>query len=306
MHQKKCNRWFATKAGLETHLRSDECQSGIQMFRKSSKKVSVDRNVHRSDYIKRVVADLAGSVTSSNHIATPTVLELYDGVRRDLPGGPYTVDITAKGHAAKVYRNVANLTNPQREYLEWCFQLGENDKALKIGPRTAATRMPLHGTTAGFLIYSETRFQNHRPEFWADKGVPTFRVSECLDHWYIKSWFSSRKQRGDPNELESIMYEGELVWKLPVARLRVIAKLLKIADGSKKELRVRIAERLNADSGDQFVGKKVKCNVDGEDVIGIIVSKGESVEKPGHMIYQVRYENGTEKNMYLDEITFTE
>ena len=187
-----------------------------------------------------------------------------------------------------------------------CFQLGENDKALKIGPRTAATRMPLHGTTAGFLIYSETRFENHRPEFWADKGVPTFRVSECLDHWYIKSWFSSRKQKGDPNQLESVMYQGELVWKLPVARLRGIAKLLGIADGSKQELRVRIAERLSADSGEQFVGKRVKYNVNGEDVLGTIVSKGESMERAGHMIYHVKYDNGHEKNMYLDEITFTE
>ena len=66
--------------------------------------------------------------------------------------------------------------------------------------------------------------------------MSTFRVSECLDHWYIKSWFSSRKQRGDPNELESITYAGELVWKLPVVRLRSIVKLLKIDDDSKNEL----------------------------------------------------------------------
>ena len=102
-------RWFATEAGLAAHLRGGECQSGIQMFRKSSKKVSVDRNVHRSDYIKRVVADLSGSVASSTHIATPAQLESYDGVRRDLPGGPCTVDGTAKGFADKVYRNVSNL-----------------------------------------------------------------------------------------------------------------------------------------------------------------------------------------------------
>ena len=302
----KCNRWFATKAGLEAHLRSGECQSGIQMFRKSSTNVSVDRNIHRSDHIKRVVADLSSSVTSSTHTVTSVVLELYDGVRRDLPGGPYTVPVTTKGYAVMVYRNVANLTHSQREYLEWCFQLGENDKSLKIGPRTAATRMPLHGTTAGFLIYSESRFQKHRPDFWADKGLPTFRVSRCLDHWYIKSWFSSRKQKGDPNELESVMYEGELVWKLPVVRLRVIAERLGIADGSKKELRERIAKRLSAHSGGQFVGKRVKCVVNGEDVLGTIVSAGESVDRAGHMIYQVKYDNGTEKNMYLDELAFTE
>lgn len=303
---KKCNRWFASKAGLKAHLRGGECQTGIQMFRKASTKVSVDRNVHRSDHIKRVVADLSGCVTSSTHTATPAVLELYDGVRRDLPGGPYTVPVTAKGYAAKVYRNAANLTPAQREYLEWCFQLGENDKSLKMGPRTTATRMPLHGTTAGFLLYSESRFQKHRPDFWADKGVPTFRVSQCLDHWYIKSWFSSRKQKGDPNELESVVYQGERVWKLTVARLREIAKHLGIDDGNKKELRDRIAKRLSADAGEQFVGKRVKCVVDGEDVLGTIASKSESVERAGHMIYRVQYVNGTENNMYLDEISFTE
>ena len=245
-------------------------------------------------------------MTSSTHTSTAAVLELYDGVRRDLPGGPYTVPVTASGYAARVYRNTTNLTPMQRDYLEWCFQLGEKDKSLKMGPRTAATRMPLHGTTAGFRLFSESRFQKHRPEFWADKGLPTFRVSKCLDHWYIKSWFSSRKQKGDPSDLESVVYQGEFVWKLPVARLREIAKHLSIDDGSKKELRERIAERLSADSGEQFVGKSVKCVVNGEDVLGTIVSKGESVERPGYMIYRVQYVNGMENNMYLDEITFTE
>ena len=102
------------------------------------------------------------------------------------------------------------------------------------------------------------------------------------------------------------MYEGELVWKLPVVRLRVIAERLGIADGSKKELRERIAKRLSAHSGGQFVGKRVKCVVNGEDVLGTIVSAGESVDRAGHMIYQVKYDNGTEKNMYLDELAFTE
>ena len=299
------NRWFATKTGLQAHLCRGECQSGIQMFRKASRDVSVDRNVHRCDHIKRVVAHLSGCVTSGTHTVTPEVLELYDGVRRDLPGGPYMVPTTVKGYAAQVYRNSVKLTPSQREYLEWCFQLGETDKSLKMGPRTAATRMPLHGTTAGFRLYSESRFQKHRPGYWADKGVPTFRVSQCLDYWYIKSWFSSRKQKGGPTVLESVVYEGERVWKLTVARLREIAKRLGIDDGSKKELRERIAKRLSADSGEQSIGKRVKCVVDGEDVLGIVVSKSESAERAGHMIYRVQYDDGSEKDMYWHEITFT-
>ena len=71
-------------------------------------------------------------------------------------------------------------------------------------------------------------------------------------------------------------------------------------------MRERIAERLSEDSGAQFVGKRVKCVVDGKEVLGTILSKAESVERAGHMIYRVQYVNGTEKNMYLDEISFVE
>ena len=351
---KKCNRWFATKAGLEAHMRRslslyffvapqrgychshtthlpmylfvapqrgychsnthlnvldcmcrDECQSGTQMFRKSSTEVSVDRNIHRSDYIKRVVAGLAGCVTSSStQVETPAVLAVdltFDGVFRDLPGGPYTVPATAKGFAARVYRNAVVLTWKQREYLEWCFKLGESDKSLKISPRTAAKRMPLHGTTAGWAMYSASRFQNYRPEFWRDRGVPTFRVSQCLDHWYIKTWFSSRKQRGDPNEFESVMYQGEHVWTLRVTRLREIATVLGIQNGNKSELRRRISERVRRGLS---VGKKVKCVVSGEDVMGVIVDEYESADRAGHTIYRVRYVNNSERNMHLDEFTF--
>ena len=269
--------------------------------------VSVDRNVHRGDFLKRVVADLAGCAeSSSTRSETPAVLVveiLYDGVIRDLPGAPYTVPVTAKGYAARVYRNVVHLTPIQREYLEWCFKLGDEDKSLKIGPRTAAKRMPLHGTAAGWALYNSGRYQKHRQEFWRDKGVPTFRVSRCLDHWYIKTWFSSRKQRGEPNELASVMYAGEVVFDLLVVRLREISKFLGIPDGKKFELRERICERVR-DS--PFAGKKVKCVVNGEDVGGTIVSQNESAERAGHMIYRIRYDNGSERNMYLDEFTFME
>jgi hypothetical protein len=131
--------------------------------------------------------------------------------------------------------------------------------------------MPLHGTTAGHLIYKATRFKNHRPEYWDDKGGPTFHVSEILDHWYIKSWFSTRKSKGDPDVLESVLYAGASVWNMKVARLREIAGFLKIKvktdDGKvilKAELRKIVATHLSASPGVNFVGKRVRCVHDQE------------------------------------------
>ena len=305
--QDGCNRWFATLKGMRKHQRSDECQSGIQMFRKSSKRVPADRIVNTDDHIKRCVADLAGVVTITVDADTPAP-QLYDGVRTDLPGGPYTVRLVAMGYAAKVYRNSVKLNAAQREYLEWCFNCGEVDTGLKVNPRTAAKHMGLHGTTTGCNFYSKAIYAKCNPEYWADRGAPTFRVSLILDHWYIKSWFSVRKSKGKPDALESVRYgRDERVWSFKVDELRDIATHLCLnSEGTKKELRHRIATALSADAGEQFVGKRVK-RVNGEVTeFGKVIDKSESVERAGQMIYKVRFEDGEEKDLFLDEIFFTE
>ena len=54
-------------------------------------------------------------------------------------------------------------------------------------------------------------------------GLPTFRVSELLDSWYIKSWFSQRKSgKHIEGEDSGLMYRGKEVMRMRVAPLREV------------------------------------------------------------------------------------
>ena len=84
------------------------------------------------------------------------------------------------GYATKNGSEQKHLTPLQVKYCEVAYSVGDptqgDNKPMKIGPRTVAKHIRLHGTRAG----EETlRFS-------------TFRVHMLLDHWYLKSWFSSR------------------------------------------------------------------------------------------------------------------
>jgi hypothetical protein len=301
----KCNRWFATRAGLLAHHRNNECQSGIQMFRKCSKQVDVNRILNRTDHIKRVVSSLAGGVTTSSRNAV-VATHHYDGVRLGLPGGPYVIPASVQGYAAKIYRNCVNLSSEQRAFLEWCFQLGEKDKNLKMGPRKTAKLMHIHGTTAGCSAFSASRFNDARPEYWEDKGVPTFRVSACLDHWYVKSWFSTRKTKGDPDALESVRYGGDLIYKMLIVRLREVADRLNIkcltTEGEKikkSDLRKIIATRLSSEVSEHFVGNRVKCLINGEESLGTVLKVAENADNAS---CSVKLDNDTHTNVLLEDI----
>ena len=141
---------------------------------------------------------------------------------------------------------------------------------MKLGPRTAAKHMALHGTMSGESLYSESRFgqfhanrlstiNNHTQsqhlynmftyldedtrEYWTAPIPPcaTFRVSELLEHWYIKTWFSQRKAgkkqaTGDDAGLE---YNGSLIFKMLVGDLRKSLSELGLSNqGKKQEVRI--------------------------------------------------------------------
>ena len=52
-----CCRVFLCEKNLRKHLRSNDCQSGIQRFRKSTTHMPTDRVTKKTDFIKRRVAD---------------------------------------------------------------------------------------------------------------------------------------------------------------------------------------------------------------------------------------------------------
>ena len=68
------------------------------------------------------------------------------------------------------------------------------------------------------LVDDDTR------RYWtaAADTKPTFRVSELLDHWYIKSWFSQRNsgKRMTISEHSGLMYRGQEVMQMLVQPLR--------------------------------------------------------------------------------------
>ena len=144
-------------------------------------------------------------------------------------------------------------------------------------------------------------------------GVCMFRVSLCLDHWYIKTWFSTRKARGEPDALDDVRYGAERLKGLKIARLRAIATSLHIsimgADGknlTRKPLRLVIAQFLNTNPGAQYVSKRVKCVVDGEEMQGVVMSVSESVEGAGALIYSVKFQDDALRDFFLDEMILLE
>ena len=58
-----CCRIFLSKKNLRNHLRSNDCQSGIQSFRKSTTHMPTDRVTNKMDFIKRHVADSLSKTT---------------------------------------------------------------------------------------------------------------------------------------------------------------------------------------------------------------------------------------------------
>ena len=179
-----------------------------------------------------------------------------------------------------------------------------------MGPRPTAKYMSLHGTVTGFNTFSGERYKDHNPDYWVVKEEPTFLFSECLDHWYIKSWFSSRKSKGAPASWESVRYGEESLQGLFIVRLREIAGRLRIPcqDDNDKPLkktvlREIIAKFLNTNPGSQFVSKRVKCVIDGEEIEGVVESVGENTdESAGEMIYDVKFDNGLLKGMLIHEL----
>lgn len=74
----KCIRGFLTRRGLREHLRRNECQSGTQRFRKSTRAMPTDRVVDRLDTIKNHVAKTLASTTICS-LSDTVVIDKYDG-----------------------------------------------------------------------------------------------------------------------------------------------------------------------------------------------------------------------------------
>ena len=109
--------------------------------------------------------------------------------------------------------------------------------------------------------------------------------------------------------MDSVRYGAERLKGLKIARLREIATSLHIsimdADGknlTRKALRLVIAKYLNANPGAQYVSKRVRCVVDGEEMEGVVMSVSESVEGAGTLIYSVKFQDDSLKDFFLDEM----
>ena len=75
-----CCRVFLSEKNLRSHLDANECQSGLQCFRKSTTPVPTDRVVNRMDVIKRHVADsLSKEMMPSRGGTVSTRDTCYDG-----------------------------------------------------------------------------------------------------------------------------------------------------------------------------------------------------------------------------------
>lgn len=91
------------------------------------------------------------------------------------------------------------LTVAQAEFLRWCYNRGVANKHDKIGPAQAQQLMPLVGTLEGHKLFPDD-------PLWALNDIidprtghpkPKFRLSELLDHWSFRPYFSKQKQEFD-------------------------------------------------------------------------------------------------------------
>jgi len=109
--------------------------------------------------------------------------------------------------------------------------------------------MKLLGTREGQEVYSCSRYADAVREFWTSNpdGKPTFRVHEILDHWYIKTWFSTRKS-GGPKEFKpwaGVLYRDRDIASMSKQDLVVAALECGIdKEGTKGELALRLVEYL--------------------------------------------------------------
>ena len=111
---------------------------------------------------------------------------LLNGVQWQCP--TLQLGFATKGKSGKS----KGLTAAQAAFLKWCYAQGDaklgGDKSKKFTAYIAMTLMPQHGSLAGRELYPTD-------DYWKPtaNGACTFRVSELLDHWTIKPWFSRAK-----------------------------------------------------------------------------------------------------------------
>ena len=87
----------------------------------------------------------------------------------------------------------------QLAFLQWCYNRGVQQKDNKVGPAQAQALMPLVGTRLGATKFPGDSFWAANPEVSSRTGQPKakFRISELLDHWSFRPWFSQQKQAFD-------------------------------------------------------------------------------------------------------------
>ena len=150
-------------------------------------------------------SNAAAGGTSQDGLYTFIATSMYPGVHKYqvqiLPPGfamkPGGMTVTKQQQPAGA-RKKAKFTTAQLRFLEWCYNRGVESKADKMSPHLAQILMPLHGTIAGQLRFPAD-------EFWLASrvvnkhGKPkcTFRVTELLDHWSFRPWFSQQKGQFD-------------------------------------------------------------------------------------------------------------
>lgn len=188
-----CTRAFKKKGNLLAHLRSGRHTMGVSSARPG--KVSAgERLMCTTDRLKRLAADAQvgaaairdGRESKAVDTSEERSYRLVNGEMFELPYLPCGWANKSKRAGKKRY------TTTQLEFLRWCYLQGVQDKAKKFTAESAEKVMPLHGTAEGAKRFPADVYWNPRPD-----GRPTFRLSELLDHWAIKPWFSQQKAAFD-------------------------------------------------------------------------------------------------------------
>jgi hypothetical protein len=71
------------------------------------------------------------------------------------------------------------------KFLQWAFNLGAKSESKKLTPERAAELMALVGTTEG-----QQRYPNDPYMAASQNGKPLFTVSQLIEKYEIKSFFS--------------------------------------------------------------------------------------------------------------------